>query len=67
LVTNPQSDTEFQRRAEELAHAAETPAELEQLLRLQYAQARVVAGVTDIVDRWYVYRDGHWINTRDTE
>jgi len=64
LITNPQSDTEFQRRAEELARDADTPDELERLLRPHYSRARVVSGVTDIVERWYVYRDGRWINSR---
>jgi hypothetical protein len=65
LITNPQSDTDFQRRAEQLAEGVETPEELERLLRRSYARARVVTGVTDIVERWYVYRDGRWINSRE--
>jgi hypothetical protein len=65
LVTNPQTDTDFQRRAEELVTRVETPEELETLLRAEYHRARVVPGVTDIVERWYVYRDGRWVNSRD--
>jgi hypothetical protein len=65
LITNPQSDIEFQRRAEEFARDADTPEDLERLLRPQYSRARVVPGVTDIVERWYVYRDGRWVNSRD--
>ena len=65
LVTNPQTDVEFQRRAETLALGAQTPDELERLLRAEYGRARVVPGVTDIVERWYVYRDGRWINSRE--
>lgn len=62
LVVNPVWDADFVRRAEELAEAADTPGDLERLLRTSYASARVVPGVTDIVERWYVYRDGRWIN-----
>jgi hypothetical protein len=67
LITNPQSDVEFQRRAEELADKADTPEELERLLRAHYSKARVVPGVTDIVERWYVYRDGRWIHSHDRQ
>ena len=65
LVTNPQSDIEFRRRAEELVNKVETPEELEGLLRPDYHRARVVRGVTDIVERWCVYRDGRWVHSRD--
>jgi hypothetical protein len=65
LVTNPGSDTEFQRRAEELVSGVNTPEQLEALLRAEYDRARVVRGVTDIVERWYVYRDGRWVNSRE--
>jgi hypothetical protein len=65
LIVNPTNDTEFQRKAHEFAANVETPDELEHLLREQYSRARVVTGVTDIVERWYVYRDGRWINSRD--
>ena len=65
LIVNPTNDAEFERRASELAAKADTPERLEQLLREKYARARVVSGVTDIVERWYVYRDGRWINSRD--
>ena len=65
LIVNPTNDGEFQRRAHELAAKVDSPEELEQLLHKQYGLARVVTGVTDIVERWYVYRDGRWINSRD--
>lgn len=64
-MTNPHTDTEFQRRAEELVDRADSPEELESLLREQYHRTRVVRGVTDIYERWYVYRDGSWINSRE--
>jgi hypothetical protein len=67
LITNPHTDAEFQRHAELLAQGVDTPEELERLLRRNYVRARVVTGVTDIVERWYVYRDGRWINSRDIE
>jgi len=65
LVTNPHTDNEFQLRAEQFVERVESPEELEALLREQYHRARVVRGVTDIVERWYVYRDGRWINSRE--
>lgn len=65
LVTNPTTDIDFQRRAQELAAKVETPEQLESLLHEEYVLARVVRGVTDIVERWYVYRDGRWINSRE--
>lgn len=65
LIVNPTNDTEFDRRAHELAARSDTPEQLEAALREQYPRARVVRGVTDIVERWYVYRDGRWINSRE--
>jgi hypothetical protein len=65
LVINPTSDAEFQGHAEHLASRAEEPEELERLLVARYPHARVVRGVTDIVERWYVYRDGRWVNSTE--
>ena len=65
LVTNPTTDADFQRHAEDLAADVNAPEELERLLRERYPQAHVVRGVTDIFERWYVYRDGRWVNSRD--
>lgn len=65
LVTNPDSDAEFGRIAEQLSTDARTPEELEERLREHYQRARVVPGVRDITDRWYVYRDGRWVNSKD--
>lgn len=62
LVVNPATDVDFQRSAETLAQSASTPEELQRLLQAIYPRARVVRGVTDLVERWYVYRDGHWVN-----
>lgn len=60
IIANPPHDRVFADRVEELAGGAETPEVLEQLVRSEYPEARVVRGVTDVVERWYVYRDGHW-------
>ena len=61
IIANPANDLVFARRAEELAMRANTPEELERQLRASYERVRVVRGVTDIVERWYVYREGRWI------
>jgi hypothetical protein len=60
IIANPANDLEFTRRAEELAQGASTPEDLERELRADYDRARVVRGVTDIVERWYAYREGSW-------
>lgn len=65
LSVNPSNDPEFSRRVHELASDAATPDELELLIRREYPPARVFRGVTDIVERWYVYRDGRWTRTPD--
>ncbi len=60
IIANPPDDRPFIGRVEELAGTVETPEDLEQLVRHEYPEARVVRGVTDVVERWYVYREGHW-------
>jgi hypothetical protein len=60
ITANPTSDLAFGRVAEQLAERCSTPEELERQLRANYTRARVVRGVTDIVERWYAYRDGSW-------
>ena len=60
ITANPANDLVFARRAEELAQSSNTPEELERDLRAEHPDARVVRGVTDIVERWYAYRDGSW-------
>ena len=65
LVTNPDTDSEYHRRAEKQDESVYTPDEIERLLRSDYRRARVVRGVTDIVERWYVYRDGRWVNSHN--
>ena len=56
----PSDDAVFASRVQEVAGEAMSPEELEEQLRASYPEVRVVRGVTDIVDRWYVYRDGRW-------
>lgn len=63
IIANPTNDLEFTRRAEELAPRSSTPEDLERELRVDYGRARVVRGVTDIVERWYAYRDGSWTSS----
>jgi hypothetical protein len=60
IIVNPIDDRLFADRVEQLAEGADTPEALEEMVRHDYAEARVVRGVTDVVDRWYVYRDGRW-------
>jgi hypothetical protein len=62
LIINPQTDGDFGRRVNELAGQARGPEELEVLLRSEYPRTVVARGVIDVVERWYVYREGHWIN-----
>ncbi len=65
LSINPSNDPEFSRRVHEVARHVETPEELEQRLRREYPLTRVFRGVTDIVERWYVYREGRWKRSPD--
>jgi len=60
IIPSPPHDRLFADRVDELAEGADTPEALEQLVRGEYPAARVVRGVTDVVERWYVYRDGRW-------
>jgi hypothetical protein len=56
----PANDMPFGRKAEQLVERCSTPEDLERELRVEYKRARVVRGVTDVVERWYAYRDGSW-------
>ena len=60
ISVNPTDDEAFAKRVRDAGPRAATPEELEALLRPDYPQVRVVRGVTDVVDRWYVYREGRW-------
>ncbi|HUG48027.1 MAG TPA: hypothetical protein VMP67_06405 [Candidatus Limnocylindria bacterium] len=63
VITNPAEDGAFRRSAEGLmAGGARSPMELQDGLRSDYPGVRVVSGITDReTERWYVYREGHWI------
>ncbi len=65
LVTNPAGDTSFRMAAEKLlADGAMSPAQLQSLLRSQYPSATVFGGIEEAgSERWYVYREGRWINS----
>ena len=60
VSVNPPDDVVLASRVRELADQAASPEDLEAILRPEYPRVRVVRGVTDVVDRWYVYREGHW-------
>jgi hypothetical protein len=59
----PSDDPVFTELVREVEGRAPTPEALQELLRSEYPQVRVVRGVTDIVERWYVYRDGRWVRS----
>ena len=64
-LINPASDATFKQLAESYAsNGAESPAELEERLRQSYPNARVIQGIpiNSTLERWYVYRDGRWVN-----
>ncbi len=65
LVTNPADDERFRQAAEsQLGAGAGTAAELLERLRDAYPSTLVVEGIEDQSgERWYVYRDGHWIRS----
>jgi hypothetical protein len=67
LITNPADDDQFRAAAEELLlRGAETAARLQERLRDTYPSASVVEGIRDQAgERWYVYRDGHWIRSSE--
>ena len=65
ILVNPGSDATFKRLAETHAsNGVATPADLEERLRQSYPSARVIEGISGntSLERWYVYRDGRWIN-----
>lgn len=65
ILVNPDSDATFKRLAEtHAARGAESPADLEDRLRQSYPRTRVIEGISSdsTSERWYVYRDGRWIN-----
>lgn len=65
IVCNPNTDNDFRRSVDQLGRRAASPAELESHLREDYPGARVVDGVAAGfgTERWYAYREGHWISS----
>ena len=68
LITNPRDDEAFRRLAERLmAEGADTAGRLQASLKHAYPSALVVQGIRDAQgDRWYAYRDGHWVRAAET-
>jgi hypothetical protein len=65
LITNPTADNAFRLAAEaSLAAGAASPVGLEARLREEYPRVSVVCGIAEVgSERWYAYRDGHWIDS----
>jgi len=65
LVLNPRHDARFEATAGALLDGATTPSDLEFGLRVAYPDAVVHARdlSSEAGTVWYVYRDGHWINS----
>ena len=65
LITNPLTDTRLERAAERfLGEGVDEPEDLEEQLRADFPRVRVVPGLVDVNEwRWYVYRDGSWVNS----
>jgi hypothetical protein len=65
LVTNPDGDQGFRSSAEAyIADGVESPGSLQHSLRREYPKASVAAGIVERgVERWYAYREGHWIRS----
>jgi len=66
LVVNPATDAAFVRFAQLIVDHGVIPiTEFERRLRLEYPRAvahkRQLSGERTVI--WYVYRDGHWINS----
>jgi hypothetical protein len=66
LVTNPTDDPVFATAAETALGDARTTDDLQSVLRRDYpravVRARDLAGDPLI---WYVYREGHWVRSKD--
>lgn len=67
LVTNPLTDGAFRARAQRmLGKEPVSPGGLQSKLRVDYPLASVVRGIEDNgSERWYAYRDGHWVRSAE--
>jgi hypothetical protein len=65
LVTNPMGDSDFRSAAERLfAQGADTPTRLQNALRDEYPSSTVFGGIEEAgLERWYVYREGRWVDS----
>lgn len=65
LVTNPAADIGFRVAAERTLGAdPASPEGLQSGLIRQYPRVAVFRGIQDRgTERWYAYRDGHWIDS----
>ena len=63
VTSNPSTDRRFRQSIESCMGAgATTAANLQICLRAHYPSALVTNGIIDRgVERWYAYRDGHWV------
>ena len=68
IVTNPGSDRALRSRAEALLREdCESAERLEWELRRRYPRVRVYEGIRDpYQQRWYVYREGRWVNDSES-
>jgi len=64
LVTNPANDGAFRAAAERLMGDDRSgPEGLQSGLVGEFPRVSVVRGIQDRgTERWYAYRDGHWVN-----
>jgi hypothetical protein len=67
VTINPSSDRRFRESIEACVSAgAATAGNLQTCLRAEYPSALVTNGIIDRgVERWYAYRDGHWITATE--
>jgi hypothetical protein len=65
VVVNPRDDADFQERVQAALDRVASPADLQAQLRSQYPLAVVRARSLshEVIDTWYVYRDGRWITS----
>lgn len=69
LITNPADDDAFRLLAEHfVAEGADSAGRLQGWLKKAYPSALVVQGIRDTHgDRWYAYREGHWVRQEEID